>query len=96
MCMAIYQNLMVIGNCVMELQESYRKASIICPESEIEELGGCSGSTPEQLSAQLSRLSQRLQHESQRYGCDMLLFLNNVKSSASLSKLSLQISRIHR
>ncbi|KAM7499521.1 hypothetical protein LguiA_023935 [Lonicera macranthoides] len=48
-------------------KESYRKASIICPESEIEELGGCSGSTPEQLSAQLSRLSQRLQYESQRY-----------------------------
>ncbi|KAM7504621.1 hypothetical protein LguiB_003525 [Lonicera macranthoides] len=48
-------------------KESYRKASIICPESEIEELGGCSGSSPEQLSAQLSRLSQRLQYESQRY-----------------------------
>ncbi|XP_059666932.1 structural maintenance of chromosomes protein 6B [Cornus florida] len=48
-------------------KESYKKASIICPESEIEALGGCEGSTPEQLSAQLSRLNQRLQRESQRY-----------------------------
>ncbi|CAK9135142.1 unnamed protein product [Ilex paraguariensis] len=48
-------------------KESYKKASIICPESEIDALGGCAGSTPEQLSAQLSRLNQRLQHESQRY-----------------------------
>ncbi|KAK3021619.1 hypothetical protein RJ639_045252, partial [Escallonia herrerae] len=47
-------------------KESYNKASIICPESEMEDLGGCSQSTPEQLSAQLSRLNQRLQHESQR------------------------------
>ncbi|XP_062153767.1 structural maintenance of chromosomes protein 6B-like isoform X1 [Alnus glutinosa] len=47
--------------------ESCRKSSIICPESEIEALGGCDGSTPEQLSAQLTRLNQRLQHESRRY-----------------------------
>ncbi|KAJ9678693.1 hypothetical protein PVL29_020777 [Vitis rotundifolia] len=47
-------------------KESCRKASIICPESEIEALGGCKG-TPEQLSAQLNRLNQRLQSESQRY-----------------------------
>ncbi|XP_034711163.1 structural maintenance of chromosomes protein 6B-like [Vitis riparia] len=47
-------------------KESCRKASIICPESEIEALGGCK-STPEQLSAQLNRLNQRLQSESQRY-----------------------------
>lgn len=52
----------------VKLQESCRKASIICPESEIEALGGCDGSTPEQLSAQLTRLNQRLQHESQRWG----------------------------
>ena len=49
-----------------KLQESCRKASIICPESEIEALGCCK-STPEQLSAQLNRLNQRLQSESQRY-----------------------------
>ncbi|KAH7659441.1 P-loop containing nucleoside triphosphate hydrolase protein [Dioscorea alata] len=48
-------------------QENSRKASIICPESEVEALGGCVGSTPEQLSAQLNRLKQKLQHESRRY-----------------------------
>ncbi|WOL06207.1 structural maintenance of chromosomes protein 6B-like [Canna indica] len=48
-------------------QENFRKASIICPECEMESLGDFAGSTPEQLSAQLSRLKQRLQHESQRY-----------------------------
>lgn len=47
-------------------QESFRKASIICPECEIETLGDFAASAPEQLSAQLSRLKQRLQHESQR------------------------------
>ncbi|XP_060213063.1 structural maintenance of chromosomes protein 6B-like isoform X2 [Lycium barbarum] len=48
-------------------RESYKKASIICPESEIETVGGWDGSTPEQLSAQLTRLSQRLQQESRRH-----------------------------
>ncbi|XP_044506156.1 structural maintenance of chromosomes protein 6B [Mangifera indica] len=48
-------------------KDSCRKASIICPESEIEALGGRDGSTPEQLSAQLNKLNQRLQHESQRH-----------------------------
>ncbi|XP_073004017.1 structural maintenance of chromosomes protein 6B-like isoform X3 [Typha latifolia] len=48
-------------------QENFRKASIICPESEMEALGGCVGSTPEQLSGQLNRLKQRLQQESQRF-----------------------------
>ncbi|KAG6528203.1 hypothetical protein ZIOFF_010354 [Zingiber officinale] len=48
-------------------QENFKKASIICQECEIEALGGLSGSNPEQLSAQLSRLKQRLQHESQRH-----------------------------
>ncbi|CAI9768234.1 unnamed protein product [Fraxinus pennsylvanica] len=47
--------------------ENRRKASIICPESEIEALGGSSESNPEQLSAQLSRMNQRLQRESQRF-----------------------------
>ncbi|KAH9647777.1 Structural maintenance of chromosomes protein 6B [Citrus sinensis] len=36
-------------------QDSCRKASVICPESEIEALGGWDGSTPEQLSAQACR-----------------------------------------
>ncbi|CAA3008732.1 structural maintenance of chromosomes 6B isoform X1 [Olea europaea subsp. europaea] len=48
-------------------KENRRKASIICPENEIEALGGCSESNPEQLSAQLSRMNQRLQRESQRF-----------------------------
>ncbi|KAH0465535.1 hypothetical protein IEQ34_005638 [Dendrobium chrysotoxum] len=48
-------------------QENFRKASIICPEHEVMALGGCSGSTPEQLSAKLNRLNQRLLQESRRY-----------------------------
>lgn len=48
-------------------QENFRKASIICPECEMEALGGCAGHTPEQLSARLNRLNQRLQRESQRF-----------------------------
>ncbi|KAL5810852.1 hypothetical protein ACOSQ4_027420 [Xanthoceras sorbifolium] len=48
-------------------KESCRKASIICPESEIEALGGWDGSTPEQLSAHLNKLNNRLQQESQLY-----------------------------
>ncbi|RWR86686.1 structural maintenance of chromosomes protein 6B-like protein isoform X1 [Cinnamomum micranthum f. kanehirae] len=51
----------------LDRQESYKKASIICPEDEIKALGGCAESTPEQLSAQLTRLRQRLEHERQRY-----------------------------
>ncbi|KAH8513662.1 hypothetical protein H0E87_006796 [Populus deltoides] len=48
-------------------KESCRKASIICPESEIEALGGCDGSTPEQLSMHLNKLNQRLQNECQQH-----------------------------
>ncbi|RVW39339.1 Structural maintenance of chromosomes protein 6B [Vitis vinifera] len=58
LCLAIKAEMLALESC--------RKASIICPESEIEALGGCK-STPEQLSAQLNRLNQRLQSESQRY-----------------------------
>ncbi|XP_065871539.1 structural maintenance of chromosomes protein 6B-like isoform X2 [Euphorbia lathyris] len=49
-----------------ELKENRGKASIICPETDVEALGGLDGRTPEQLSAQLNRVNQRLQHESQR------------------------------
>lgn len=56
------------GNHVMDLQESYRKASIICPESDLEDLEGCEASTPQQLSDLLSRLTRTLQRESERYG----------------------------
>ncbi|XP_022771788.1 structural maintenance of chromosomes protein 6B-like isoform X2 [Durio zibethinus] len=48
-------------------KESYRKASVICPESEIKALEGWDGSTTEQLSAKLKILNQRLMHESHRY-----------------------------
>ncbi|KAL6126943.1 hypothetical protein ACLB2K_074988 [Fragaria x ananassa] len=47
-------------------EENCRKASILCPESEIIALGDWDGSTPEQLSAQLTRLNQKLQRESER------------------------------
>nr|XP_048325795.1 structural maintenance of chromosomes protein 6B isoform X2 [Ziziphus jujuba var. spinosa] len=47
-------------------EDSFKKASIICPESEIEAIGW-DGSTPEQLSAQITRLNQRLQQESHRF-----------------------------
>jgi len=47
--------------------ESYRKASIICPESDLEDLEGCEASTPQQLSDLLSRLTRTLQRESERY-----------------------------
>ncbi|XWS51588.1 hypothetical protein CRYUN_Cryun12cG0189600 [Craigia yunnanensis] len=48
-------------------KESCRKASAICPESEIEALEGWDGCTTEQLSAKLKILNQRLMHESHRY-----------------------------
>ncbi|KAL6131829.1 hypothetical protein ACLB2K_070202 [Fragaria x ananassa] len=47
-------------------EENCRKASILCPESEIIALGDWDGSTPEQLSTQLTRLNQKLQRESER------------------------------
>ncbi|THU65527.1 hypothetical protein C4D60_Mb05t04600 [Musa balbisiana] len=69
-------------------QENFRKASIICPECEMEALGGFAASTPEQLSAQLSRLKQRLQHESQRYteSIDDLRALYDKKERKILTK----------
>ncbi|KAI7724555.1 hypothetical protein M8C21_003317 [Ambrosia artemisiifolia] len=50
-----------------ERKISSEKASIICPESEIEALGGCGETTSEQLRANLQRLKHRLQQESQRH-----------------------------
>lgn len=69
-------------------RESYKKASIICPESEIETVGGCDGGTPEQLSAQLTRLSQRLQQESRRHpeSIEDLRMLYNKKERKILRK----------
>lgn len=51
----------------IKIQASYEKASIICPESEIESLGGCDDTSSDQLQAHLTRLKQRLQQESQRH-----------------------------
>lgn len=48
-------------------EENYKKASMFCPEAEVEALGGCDDDTPEKLSAQLKRLTQRLQVENQRH-----------------------------
>lgn len=69
-------------------RESYKKASIICPESDIETVGGCDGSTPEQLSAHLTRLSQRLQQESRRHpeSIEDLRMLYNKKERKILRK----------
>lgn len=69
-------------------RESYKKASIICRESEIETVGGCDGSTPEQLSAHLTRLSQRLQQESRRHpeSIEDLRLLYNKKERKILRK----------
>ncbi|KAH0784791.1 hypothetical protein KY290_004389, partial [Solanum tuberosum] len=69
-------------------RESYKKASIICPEGEIETVGGCDGSTPEQLSAHLTRLSQRLQQESRRHpeSIEDLRMLYNKKERKILRK----------
>eukprot|EP01018_Ginkgo_biloba_P006016 Gb_10884 [translate_table: standard] len=48
-------------------KENYKKAYVICPKEEVEALGGCHGSTPEQLSAELSRLIARQHCENQRH-----------------------------
>ncbi|XP_047974212.1 LOW QUALITY PROTEIN: structural maintenance of chromosomes protein 6B-like [Salvia hispanica] len=48
-------------------QENRRKASIIIPEDEIEALGCFKESNPENLSAQLTRLTERLKRETQRF-----------------------------
>ncbi|GAB2233566.1 hypothetical protein Droror1_Dr00002792 [Drosera rotundifolia] len=52
-----------LGRLQNQRDEYYEKASLICPESEVEALGGCNGSTPEQLSAQLNRFKERLVRE---------------------------------
>ncbi|OAY78563.1 Structural maintenance of chromosomes protein 6B [Ananas comosus] len=69
-------------------QENFRKASIICSESEVEALGGCDGATPEQLSSKMNRLKQRHQKESQRYteSIDDLRALHDKKERKILRK----------
>ncbi|KAF5181437.1 Structural maintenance of chromosomes protein [Thalictrum thalictroides] len=55
--------------CDLEIaiKENCKKASVICSESELEALGGCAGTTPEQLSAQIKSLNLRLQKESRSH-----------------------------
>ncbi|KQJ86931.1 hypothetical protein BRADI_4g08527v3 [Brachypodium distachyon] len=48
-------------------QDYFKKASIICPESDLEVLSHVAGSTPEQLSAKINRLKLRFDQESRRY-----------------------------
>lgn len=70
-------------------KESYRKASVICPESEIKALEGWDGCTTEQLSAKLKILNQRLVHESNRYSesIDDLMMLYEEKKRRISRKL---------
>lgn len=48
-------------------QEYFDKASEICEESEVQDLGGVGGSTLEQLSSRINKLKKRFQQESSRY-----------------------------
>ncbi|GER35076.1 structural maintenance of chromosomes family protein [Striga asiatica] len=50
-----------------ECKEDRQKTSAVCPESEIEALGGCKGSSYEELEAQFKILTQRQQRESRRF-----------------------------
>lgn len=69
-------------------KENCRKASIICPESDIEAIGGCNSSTPEQLSAQITTLDRRLKRESPRVSesIDDLKMLYEEKKNKILGK----------
>lgn len=66
--MAHFVFILSVGNefHMLKFQESDQKASEICPESEIQSLGPWDGSTPEQLSAQINRMNQRLNRENQQ------------------------------
>ncbi|CAM0950661.1 unnamed protein product [Alopecurus aequalis] len=72
-------------------QEYFKKASIICPESDLEALDHVAGSTPEQLSAKINRLKHRLDQESRRYSesIDDLRALYDKKERKILKKQQL-------
>ncbi|KAE8803398.1 structural maintenance of chromosomes protein 6a-like isoform x2 [Hordeum vulgare] len=72
-------------------QEYFKKASIICPESDMEALSHVAGSTPEQLSAKITRLTQRFDQESRRYAesIDDLRALHDKKERKILRKQQL-------
>lgn len=73
------------GSC----QENRRKASIICPESEIEALECPNESNPERLSTELTRLTERLHRESRRFpeSIEDLRMLHNKKERKISRKL---------
>ncbi|KAL2920477.1 Structural maintenance of chromosomes protein 6B [Bienertia sinuspersici] len=48
-------------------KDYYEKASYMCPENEVEAMGGFKESTPEQLSAQLTRMNERLERARDKY-----------------------------
>ncbi|KAM3274046.1 hypothetical protein ACQJBY_043307 [Aegilops geniculata] len=72
-------------------QEYFKKASIICSESDMETLSHVAGSTPEQLSAKINRLKQRFDQESKRYAesIDDLRALHDQKERKILRKQQL-------
>uniref|UniRef100_A0A8R7QP93 Structural maintenance of chromosomes protein 6 n=1 Tax=Triticum urartu TaxID=4572 RepID=A0A8R7QP93_TRIUA len=72
-------------------QDNFKKASTICPESDMEALNNVAGSTPEQLSAKLNRLKQRFDQESRRHAesIDDLRALHDKKEQKILSKQQL-------
>ncbi|KAM3256397.1 hypothetical protein ACQJBY_049088 [Aegilops geniculata] len=72
-------------------QEYFKKASIICSESDMESLSHVAGSTPEQLSAKINRLKQRFDQESRRYAesIDDLRALHDKKERKILRKQQL-------
>ncbi|KAM6582092.1 hypothetical protein CsatB_009094 [Cannabis sativa] len=73
---------------VLLREASDKKASIICPESELEAIGGCNGSTPEKLSAQITTLDQRLKQQIPRFSesIDDLRAMYEEKQSMILGK----------
>ncbi|KAH0979218.1 hypothetical protein GBA52_006395 [Prunus armeniaca] len=83
---------------VMKNRESSRKASILCPESEIIALGDWDGSTPEQLSAQVTRLNQRFERESQRFNTHLRKkgISGQIKVSYEEKTLSVEVSKCPR
>lgn len=69
-------------------KDSYEKASFMCPENEVEAMGGCKESTPEQLSAQLTRMIERLERARDKYteSIDDLRLLYERKQCKILTK----------
>ncbi|KAG8049633.1 hypothetical protein GUJ93_ZPchr0009g2285 [Zizania palustris] len=72
-------------------QENFKKASIICSQSEVESLGGVVGSSPEQLSAKINKLKRKFHQESSRYteSIDDLRALHDKKEQKIIRKQQL-------